>query len=103
MFDFDIVTVGLKDVIAANADYMTIDWDVDLMKQEKSTDRFADESVYYRALSDKDVDHLAVNKDSEKVVTNKLKWVSFKQRFFCNVIVGKNKAVCWPRQGLLRQ
>ena len=90
MFDFDIVTVGLKDVIAANADYMTIDWDVDLMKQEKSTDRFADESVYYRALSDKDVDHLAVNKDSEKVVTNKLKWVSFKQRFFCNVIVGKN-------------
>ena len=87
MMGFDIHTVGLRDVIATNADYMTIDWDVDLMKQEKSTDRFADESVYYRSLNDKDVDHLVVNKDSEQTVTNKLKWVSFKQRFFCNVIV----------------
>ena len=90
MFGFDIHTVGMKDIIATNADYMSIDWDVDLMKQEKNTDRFADESVYYRSLNDKDVDHLPVNKDSEQTVTNKLKWVSFKQRFFCNVIVGKN-------------
>ena len=91
MLDFDIRTVGLKDVIATNADYMSIDWDVDLMKQEKSTDRFADESVYYRSLNDKDVDHLVVNKDSEQTVTNKLKWVSFKQRFFCNVIIADNQ------------
>ena len=89
MLDFDILTVGLKDVIAANANYMTIDWDVDLMKQEKSTDRFAGESVYYRSITDNDVDHLAENKDSEQTVNSKLKWISFKQRFFCNVIVGK--------------
>ena len=91
MLDFDVRTVGLKDVIAKNADYMTIDWDVDLMNQEKSTDRFAGESVYYRSLTDKDVEHLNEQKDGEKVVNNKLKWVSFKQRFFCNVIVAKNE------------
>ena len=91
MMDFDIRTVGLKDVIAANADYMTIDWEVDLLKQEKSTDRFAGESVYYKSLTDKDVDHLNEQKDSEQTVTNKLKWVSFKQRFFCNVIVAKEE------------
>ena len=91
MLDFDVRTVGLKDVIANNADYMTIDWDVDLMNQEKSTDRFAGESVYYRSLTDKDVEHLNEQKDGEKVVNNKLKWVSFKQRFFCNVIVAKNE------------
>ena len=90
MLGFDIRTVGMRDVIASNADYMSIDWDVDLMKQEKSTDRFADESVYFRSLNDKDVDHLVVNKDSEQTVTNKLKWVSFKQRFFCNVIIADN-------------
>ena len=90
MMDFDIRTVGLKDVIATNADYMSIDWAVDLLKQEKSADRFADESVYFRSLNDKDVDHLVVNKDSEQTVTNKLKWISFKQRFFCNVIVAKD-------------
>ncbi len=91
MMDFDVRTVGLKDVIATNADYLTIDWDVDLMKQEKSTDRFAGESVYYRSLTDKDVDHLNEQKDGEQTVNNKLKWVSFKQRFFCNVIVAKNE------------
>ena len=91
MMDFDIRTVGLKDVIASNADYMSIDWKVDLMKQEKSTDRFAGESVYYKSLTDKDVDHLNEQKDNEQVVNNKLKWVSFKQRFFCNVIVAKEE------------
>ena len=91
MLDFDIRTVGLKDVIANNADYLSLDWAVDLMKQEKSNDRFADESVYYRSLSDKKVEHLDVNKDDDDVVNNKLKWVSFKQRFFCNVIVAKEE------------
>ena len=91
MMDFDIRTVGLKDVIANNADYLTLDWNVDLMKQEKSTDRFAGESVYYRSLTDKDVDHLNEQKDTEQTVNSKLKWVSFKQRFFCNVIVAKNE------------
>ena len=89
MMDFDIRTVGMKDVIASNADYMSLDWAIDMMKQEKSTDRFADESVYYRALNDKDVDHLKVNQDVEETVNTKLKWISFKQRFFCNVIVAK--------------
>ena len=91
MMDFDIRTVGLKDVIATNADYLTLDWEIDMMKQEKSTDRFAGESVYYRSLTDKDVDHLNEQKDSEQTVNSKLKWVSFKQRFFCNVIVAKNE------------
>lgn len=89
MLDFDILTVGMKDLLATNANYMTIDWDLDLMKQEKSTDRFSGETVYYRSLTDRDVDHLNEQKDSEQIVHTKLKWVSFKQRFFCNVIVAK--------------
>ena len=91
MLDFDIHTVGMKDVLASNANYMSIDWNVDLMKQEKSADRFSGESVYYRPLNDKDIDHLDEFKDSEESVHTKLKWVSFKQRFFCNVLVAKNE------------
>ena len=89
MLDFDVLTVGMKELLATNANYMTIDWDLDLMKQEKSTDRFAGEAVYYRSLNDRDVDHLNEQKDSEQTVNSKLKWISFKQRFFCNVIVAK--------------
>ena len=78
MLGFDIRTVGMRDVIASNADYMSIDWDVDLMKQEKSTDRFADESVYFRSLNDKDVDHLVVNKDSEHFENARIAMISRK-------------------------
>jgi YidC/Oxa1 family membrane protein insertase len=91
MLDFDIRTVGLRDVIANNADYLSLDWNVDLLKQEKSNDRFAEESVYYRSLSDKKVEHLDVNKDDDETINNKLKWVSFKQRFFCNVIMARDE------------
>ena len=91
MLDFDIRTVGMNDVIISNYDYLSFDWAIDMMKQEKSTDRFADESVFYRSASDKDVDNLKVNKDTEDDVTTKLKWISFKQRFFCNVIVAKDE------------
>ena len=79
MLDFDIRTVGMNDVIASNASYLNIDWDVDLMKQEKSTDRFAGESVYYRAVNGKEVEHLNENKDGDKVANNKLQWVSFRR------------------------
>ena len=92
MLDFDIRTVGLNDVIDKNSGgSLGFDWSVDLMKQEKSNDRFADESVYYRAVSDNDVEHLDVSKNDNQSITNKLKWVSFKQRFFCNVIVAKEE------------
>ncbi len=91
MMGFNIHTVGMQDVLAANANSMDINWSVDLMKQEKSQDRFSGESVYYCSMKKDDVDHLDELKDSEKRVSNKLKWVSFKQRFFCNVIVANNE------------
>lgn len=90
MMDFNIVTVGLNDIMASNTNFMNINWNVDLMRQEKSVDRFSGSSVFYKAYADDDVDHLNVTKDDEETVSTKLKWVSFKQRFFCNVIVAKD-------------
>ena len=90
MMDFNIVTVGLNDIMASNTNFMNINWNVDLMRQEKSVDRFSGSSVFYKAYADADVDHLNETKDDEETVSTKLKWVSFKQRFFCNVIVAKD-------------
>ena len=90
MMDFDIRLVGMKEILASNADFMSIDWKVDLMQQEKSADRFSGETVYFRTLKENDVDHLDEMKDDEENINTKLKWVSFKQRFFCNVLVTKD-------------
>ena len=40
MLDFDLRTVGLKDVIANNTNYMDLNWQVDLLQHEKDVDRF---------------------------------------------------------------
>ena len=90
MFDFNVNMVGMNEVIARNTNFLTLDWNVDVMQTEKSVDRFTGSSVYYMQYSNNDVDHLNENKDDEETIQVKLKWLSFKQRFFCNVLVAKD-------------
>lgn len=93
MIDFDINTVNMKNIIAANANYMTINWYVDLLKLEKAVDRYNGSNVYYKYTSD-DVESLTGDrggeKDGEKTLNSNLKWVSFKQRFFSYALIAKD-------------
>lgn len=89
MFDCNLRTVGLKDVIASNIDYLNLDWQVDLMQHEKDVDRFTTSTVYYKPMNDNDVDRLDDRKRKEEVINSSINWVSFKERFFCNALVAK--------------
>jgi len=92
MVDFDVKTVNMKNVIASNANFITIDWYVDLLKQEKAVDRYNGSNVYYKFVSD-DVESLSGDrggeKDGEKDLRSNLKWLSFKQRFFSYSLIAK--------------
>ena len=90
MFDFNLRTVGLKEVIANNVSYMNLDWKVDLTQHEKDVDRFTTSTVYYMTMNDNDVDRLEDRKHKEETINSSIQWVSFKERFFCNVLVAKN-------------
>ena len=90
MFGCNLRTVGMKDVIANNADYMNLDWQIDLTQHEKATDRFTTSTAYYKAMTDQDVDHLDDRKKKEETVNSSINWVSFKERFFCNALVAQN-------------
>ena len=90
MLDFDLRTVGLKDVIANNINYMNLDWQVDLMQHEKDVDRFINTTVYYKTMTENEVDRLEDRKRKEETINSSINWVSFKERFFCNVLVAKN-------------
>ena len=93
MIDFDVKTVNMKNVIASNTNFVTIDWYVDLLKQEKAVDRYNGSNVYYKFLSD-DVESLSGDrggeKDGEKDLRANLKWLSFKQRFFSYSLIAKD-------------
>ena len=89
MLGFNLKTVGLNDVIANNVNYMNLDWKVDLLQHEKDVDRFINTTVYYRSMNEKDVDRLNDRKHKEETINSSINWVSFKERFFCNVLVAE--------------
>lgn len=92
MIDFDVKTVNMKNVIASNTNFVTIDWYADLLKQEKAVDRYNGSDVYYKFVSD-DVESISGSrggdKDGEKDLRSNLKWISFKQRFFSYSLIAK--------------
>ena len=90
MLGFDLKTVGLNDVLANNVNYMNLNWQVDLLQHEKDVDRFINTTVYYRSMNEKDVDRLNDRKHREETINSSVNWVSFKERFFCNVLVAEN-------------
>ncbi|MCR5646150.1 MAG: membrane protein insertase YidC [Bacteroidales bacterium] len=90
MLDFDLRTVGLKDVIANNVNYMNLDWKVDILKHEKDNDRFINTTVYYKPMTENEVDRLDDRKHKEENINYSVNWVSFKERFFCNALVARN-------------
>ncbi|MBR4137063.1 MAG: membrane protein insertase YidC [Bacteroidales bacterium] len=93
MVDFDVKTVNMKNVIASNTNFVTIDWYADILKQEKAVDRYNGSNVYYKFLSD-DVESLSGSrggeKDGEQELRSNLKWLSFKQRFFSYSLISKD-------------
>ena len=90
MFDFTINLIGTEGFIAANSSYMDLNWYADLRKQEKTVDRFNGSTIYYKHYQDKDdVEYLSETDDDDEQIATKLKWVSYKQRFFSSAIIAK--------------
>ncbi len=89
MFDFDINVVGMDKVISSNSSFVDLNWYADLIQQEKTVDRFNGSTVYYKYYRD-DVDYLNETKDDESQIPTKVKWVSFKQRFFSSTLIAKS-------------
>lgn len=89
MLGFNIRLVGMNEIIAANSNFLSLDWKADLLKQEKSIDQFNGSTIYYKHLND-DVEYMSETKDSEESVRTKVKWVSFKQRFFTSTLIADN-------------
>lgn len=91
MVGFDIVTNNLKGIIPANTRFMTMDWMVDVLKQEKAVDRYNGSTVYYM-YSNNDVESLSETESSEEEedIRSSLRWISFKQRFFSYSLIAKD-------------
>lgn len=86
---FSINFSGLQNIIASNTTYLLIDWNSDLLKQEKITARDNGPTIYYRS-SDEEVDYLSETKDEEEKLVGGIKWISFKQQFFSSTLIAED-------------
>ena len=90
MVDFSINAHHLNDVIAANTNFLTLHWDVEMPQLEKSKEfenRYT--GVYYN-FTDGDVENLSPTSDEAETLSTGVKWLAYKQQFFSSVLIAKN-------------
>lgn len=90
MLDFDVHMVNMDRVLDPTSTLFNLQWNADILRQEKNLENERNEStVYYCYSTDKEVNYLNETKDDKKIVTTSLKWLSFKTKFFVSTLVAK--------------
>lgn len=86
-----IVTKGLQNVISPNQP-LSLNWEAVLKQKEKDINSEHRYSGSYYNHAANEVDHIGTTKDEKKELGDdgKVKWISFKQHFFSNVLIAKN-------------
>ena len=89
MLDYNIKFVGMEDVISKNNTYLNFDWNAKLRKQDVQLKNAGGATIYYKFYGD-EVDHLSETSDKKESFATKIKWISYKQRFFSSVLIAEN-------------
>ncbi|MBN1339721.1 MAG: membrane protein insertase YidC [Bacteroidales bacterium] len=89
MMNFSMHFEGLDDVFRQSSNNMELVWKAEMLKQEKAIDQFNGPTIYYKYYED-EVDYLSESKDDEESLVTRVKWISFKQRFFCATLIADN-------------
>lgn len=86
MYSFHMRMKNMETLIDSRSGYVDLNWSANVRNQEKIVDRFNGSAIYYKYFQD-DVDELGDNEEESEKLASKVKWVSFKQRFFSMSII----------------
>ena len=89
MIDLTVNLIGMEEVIASNTRFLDFIWNAEMNRMERGIDRFNGSTIYYKYVND-DVDYLSETKDDEESLKTRVKWISFKQRFFSSALIAKD-------------
>ena len=87
LLDFEIQSVGLNGILSPNTNSLDIYWRQKARKLEKGRkyeNQFT--GLYYKFLTD-NVENLNENKSDDKQVSNRLKWISYKNKYFTTILI----------------
>ena len=91
MLHFEIQSVGLNGVLSPNTNTLDISWMQKARKLEKGR-KFENQftGLYYKFLTDKNVEKLSEVKNDDKQVSNRLKWIGYKNKYFTTVLISND-------------
>ncbi len=91
MLGFHLNLNGMKDVFDPGTQFLVLNWEDNLNRQEKSLKmERMNSTIYYKFFGDK-VDYLTETKDQTKDLKNeRIQWISFKQQFFSSTIIASD-------------
>jgi YidC/Oxa1 family membrane protein insertase len=91
MLSYDINFVNLGKVIDQNTTILSLDWQITSPRHEKYFDGEQNNTTVYYKFAEDDVDKITPTSFDRESLKNRLKWVSFKQQYFTNVLIaGQN-------------
>ncbi len=88
MVKFDVVPNNLEKHLVAGTNTLDIQWMQYIRRQEKGRsfeERYARMTAKY--LADNDLEELRETKDDSRTISNKLKWIAYKDQFFSSVLI----------------
>jgi len=83
---FSINFRGMGDLIDKRTTSVSLIWNLDILKQERTVDRFNAPTIYYKFYQD-EVDNLSESKDAEESLKTRVQWLSYKQHFFATTLI----------------
>jgi YidC/Oxa1 family membrane protein insertase len=87
MLKFDIVSSQMTELMPLGTSYIIMNWDSKIKQKEKGRqfeERYT--SLNYKFVSD-EMDYLSESKDDAEKITQKLKWIAFKDQFFSAILI----------------
>lgn len=87
MVDFAIKGTGLNGILSPTTTALDLTWQQKLTQQEKGRkfeDRYA--TIYYKYMAD-DVEYLSETKNDSKQLSNRVKWIAFKDMYFSSILI----------------
>jgi len=90
MLSFGLKANGMNTVMPAGTNSLDMAWSAKVRQQEKGRkfeDRYS--AIHYKYVAD-DVEGLSESKNDEKKLTNKVKWIAFKDQFFSSILIAND-------------
>ena len=88
--NFDIRQKNMNTVLSPSATYINMFWEQQMRRQEKGR-KFEEQysNLYYKFVAD-DVEYLNSGKDEKETVSNRIKWIGYKNQFFTSALISRD-------------